>query len=106
VGCFLLAFPPKSYMHSSSPPICATCPAKLIILDLIILIILGEQYKLWSCAVFSSLLPFHSCLVHIYSLPNTLFSDTFSLCSSFNVRDQVSHPYKTTGSGENDMINK
>jgi hypothetical protein len=38
--------------------------------------------------------------------PHILFSDTFSLCSSFNVRDQVSHPYRTTGSDENDMINK
>jgi hypothetical protein len=28
---------------------------------------------------------------------NTLFSSTLSLLSSLNVRDQVSHPYKTTG---------
>ena len=28
---------------------------------------------------------------------NTLFSNTLSLCSSLNVSDQVSHPYKTTG---------
>jgi hypothetical protein len=27
----------------------------------------------------------------------TMFSSTLSLCSSPNVRDQVSHPYKTTG---------
>jgi hypothetical protein len=27
----------------------------------------------------------------------TLFSNTLSLCSSLNVRDQVSHSYKTTG---------
>jgi hypothetical protein len=30
-------------------------------------------------------------------LLNILFSNTFSLCSSLNVRVQVSHPYKTTG---------
>jgi hypothetical protein len=30
-------------------------------------------------------------------LLSTLLSNTLSLCSSFNVRDQVSHPYKTTG---------
>jgi hypothetical protein len=27
---------------------------------------------------------------------STLFSNTLSLCSSLGVRDQVSHPYKTT----------
>jgi hypothetical protein len=27
-------------------------------------------------------------------LLNTLFSNTLSLCSSLNVRDQVSHPYR------------
>jgi hypothetical protein len=30
-------------------------------------------------------------------LLNTLFSNTLSLCSSPKVRDQVSHPYSTTG---------
>jgi hypothetical protein len=30
-------------------------------------------------------------------LLNTLFSNTLGLCSSLNVIDQVSHPYKTTG---------
>jgi hypothetical protein len=29
-------------------------------------------------------------------LLNTLFSNTLNLCSSLNVRDQVSHPYKTS----------
>jgi hypothetical protein len=29
--------------------------------------------------------------------PRILFSNTLSLCRSLNVRDQVSHPYKTTG---------
>jgi polysaccharide pyruvyl transferase WcaK-like protein len=28
-------------------------------------------------------------------LLNTLFSNTLSLCSSLNVRDQASHPYRT-----------
>jgi hypothetical protein len=35
-------------------------------------------------------------LVSKYFL-STLFSKTLSLCSSFNVRDQVSHIYRTTG---------
>jgi hypothetical protein len=29
--------------------------------------------------------------------PSTLFSNTLNLCSSLNVRDKVSHPYKITG---------
>jgi hypothetical protein len=28
---------------------------------------------------------------------STLFPNTLSLCPSHNVRDQVSHPHKTTG---------
>jgi hypothetical protein len=30
-------------------------------------------------------------------LLGTLFSNTFGLCFSLNVRDQVSYPYKTAG---------
>jgi polysaccharide pyruvyl transferase WcaK-like protein len=30
-------------------------------------------------------------------LLSALFSNTLNLCSSISVRDQVSHPYKTTG---------
>jgi hypothetical protein len=30
-------------------------------------------------------------------LLSTLFSNTLSLCASLNVREQVSHPYRTTG---------
>jgi hypothetical protein len=38
-----------------------------------------------------------SCLWGQNILLSILFSNTLSLCSSFNVRDQVSHPNKITG---------
>jgi hypothetical protein len=72
--------------------------AHLILLDLIILIILDKEYK--SCS--SSLCSFlHPSITPSYFRSNillsTLFSNTLSLCSSLNVRNQVSHPYKTIG---------
>jgi hypothetical protein len=45
-------------------------------------------------AVFSNLVS--SSLFGPNILLNTLFSNTLSLCSSLNVWDQVSHPYRTT----------
>jgi hypothetical protein len=41
--------------------------------------------------------PFISSLLGSDILFSTLFSNTLSLCPSLNVRDQVSHPYKTAG---------
>jgi hypothetical protein len=92
VVSFLLAFPPISYMHSSSSPF-ALLPANLILLDLIILIILDEVYRL--CSFLQP--PVTSSVFGPNILLNTLFSNTLSLCSSLNVRDQVLYPYKTTG---------
>jgi hypothetical protein len=60
--------------------------------------ILMAQYKLWSSSLCTFLQPpVTSPLFGPNILPSTLFWNTLSLCSSINVRDQVSHPYRTTG---------
>jgi hypothetical protein len=96
VVSFFLAFPPISYMNSSSP-IRATCPTQPTLLDFIFLIMFSEVYKLWSSILCSFLQsPVTSYLFGPNIFLSTLFSNTLSLCFSLNVRDQVSHPYSTT----------
>jgi hypothetical protein len=79
-------------------PVRATCLALLILLYLIILIILRRGYKSRSSSL-SNILhsPVTSSLFGPNILLRTLFSNTLSLCSYLSVRDQVSHPYRTTG---------
>ena len=62
------------------------------------LTILDEQYRSLSSSLCNFLhSPITPSLLGPNILLNTLFSNTLSLCSSLNVSDQVSHPYKTTG---------
>jgi hypothetical protein len=58
----------------------------------------GKDYKLQSSSLCSFLQPpFTLSLFGPNILLRTLFSNTLSLCFSPNVRDQVSHPHRTTG---------
>ena len=97
---------PETCAHLSPPPIRATCPAHLILLDFTTRTILGKEYRSLSSSLCNFLhSPVTSSLLGPNTLLNTLFSNTLSLRSSLNVSDQVSHPYKTTGTaGKSNII--
>jgi len=92
-----LRFPHRNLYMPLLPPLGATCPTHLILLDFIIRTILDEEYRSLSSSLCSFL---HSLVTSSLSgsniLLSTLSSNTLRLRSSPNVSDQVSHPYKIT----------
>jgi hypothetical protein len=81
-------FPTKILHPFLCSPTRATNPAPLIPLDLICLMVFGDEYKLWNSPLCNFL---HSSITSYLSGPNillsTMFSNTLSLCSSLNVRN-------------------
>ena len=90
-----LRFPHQNPVCIPPLPIRATCPAHLTLLDLITRKIFCEECSSSLCSRLH--LPVTSSLLGPNILLNTLFSNTLSLPSFFNVSGQVSHPYKTAG---------
>jgi hypothetical protein len=75
---FTSGFPTKTLHTFLFSPSCVTCPVHLILLDLIMLIIFGEKYKLWSWTLRSLLRPLN---VSPLFIPNILLSKLFSIQS-------------------------
>jgi len=96
-GLFSPGILAKTLYMSLLYPIRPTCPVHLILLDLTTRTIFGEEYRLLSSSLSSFLS--HSPVTSSSLDPNILLSivlsNTFSLRSSVNVNDHVSHPYLT-----------
>ena len=92
-----LRFPHQNPVCNVPLPIHSTYTAHLFLLELIIKIIFGEQYRSFSSLLCSFLhSPHNSSLLDPHMPLNTIFSNNISLRFSRNVSDTVSYPHKTT----------
>jgi hypothetical protein len=91
-GLFPSGFPTNILYTFLSYPFRTTYPAHLAILDLIILIILGEEYKLWSSSLCSFLQPPVTSSFSVQIFSSAPCSQTPSDCvPNLLSRDQVSN---------------
>lgn len=90
-------FPTETWYAPPLSSVSATCPTHLTLLNMITQIF-GRQHKSFSSSTCSFLQsPVNSCLLCSNIFHSTIFLNTFSLCSSIKVRDQVLHSYEATG---------
>ena len=94
-GLFPSGFPTKTLYETLFSPLCAVYPAHLVLLDLIIRIISGAEYRSLTSLLCSFL---HSPVTWSLLGPNillsSLFSNTLIFRSSINVSDQVKQQAK------------
>jgi hypothetical protein len=94
---FPLGLPTKTPYVQLLSTVSAICPTHLILFDWTTSVTFDE-YRTYS-SLLSSLLHSHITSYHLGTniFLSTPFWNTLSLYFSFNVRHQVSHPYKTMG---------
>jgi hypothetical protein len=92
-GLFPSSFPSKILNIFLIVCMCATCPAHLTLLNLVTMLIFGEQCSKFSLSIFPRPPVTFSLLGPTYLL-SPLFSNTLILYTSPRILDQVSHPYR------------
>jgi hypothetical protein len=91
----LPSFPTKNLYALLISLMCVICPAHLILLDEIFLTIFCKECILWR---YSLPIPLAFCYFLPHRSRSASYSHTPSICSSLNVIDNDSHPYKTKDS--------